>query len=162
MTYSVSNAKIAIIGGAGFIGHHLAIGLKDRGASPEVVDSLDVNHLKQFMATPPDVPRREFYLDMLRDRLELLGVRSIPLHEQDARDAGSMRSLLVHRMKPEVVIHLAGVSNVAAVRRSPKDTFDHSLRTLSNSLSCAAELQAHFVFFSSSMAYGDFRNGGSQ
>ena len=40
------NKKIAIIGGAGFIGHNLGMFLKKRGADVFLIDSLSVNNLK--------------------------------------------------------------------------------------------------------------------
>ncbi len=36
---------IALIGGAGFIGHNLALELKKHGADPHVIDGLQVNNL---------------------------------------------------------------------------------------------------------------------
>ena len=40
--------KIALIGGAGFIGHNLAVTLARLGADVHVVDSLQVNNLGAF------------------------------------------------------------------------------------------------------------------
>ena len=37
--------KIALVGGAGFIGHNLAIYLKKNGYEPYIIDSLSVNNL---------------------------------------------------------------------------------------------------------------------
>ena len=37
--------KIALVGGAGFIGHHLALRLKELGHDPLVVDHMSVNHM---------------------------------------------------------------------------------------------------------------------
>ena len=36
---------IALVGGAGFIGHNLAINLKENGYDPYIIDSLSVNNL---------------------------------------------------------------------------------------------------------------------
>ncbi len=36
---------IALIGGAGFIGHNLALALKQHGADPHVIDGFQVNNL---------------------------------------------------------------------------------------------------------------------
>ena len=46
------NKKIAIIGGAGFIGHNLGIFLKNKGAEIFLIDSLSVNNFatKSFAA----------------------------------------------------------------------------------------------------------------
>ena len=37
--------KIILVGGAGFIGHNLAISLKLKGANVKVLDSLLINHI---------------------------------------------------------------------------------------------------------------------
>ena len=44
----MKSKKIALIGGAGFIGHNLAISLKNRGHEAIVIDSLAVNNLISF------------------------------------------------------------------------------------------------------------------
>ena len=41
----LKNKRIVLIGGAGFIGHNLAIHLKKKGADVTVIDNLQVNHL---------------------------------------------------------------------------------------------------------------------
>ena len=42
---TLANKKIVLVGGAGFIGHNLALELVRLGAKVEVVDSLQVNNL---------------------------------------------------------------------------------------------------------------------
>ena len=39
---------IALIGGAGFIGHNLAISLKNRGHEVVIIDTLAVNNILSF------------------------------------------------------------------------------------------------------------------
>ena len=46
--------KITLIGGAGFIGHNLALHLHSLGAEVSIVDSLQVNNLASFSATSED------------------------------------------------------------------------------------------------------------
>ena len=41
----LKNKKILITGGAGFIGHNLALRLKELECNVEVVDSLNVNNI---------------------------------------------------------------------------------------------------------------------
>ena len=40
----MENKKILIIGGAGFIGHHLCLNFKDLNYNVKVIDSLSVNN----------------------------------------------------------------------------------------------------------------------
>ena len=42
--------KVALMGGAGFIGHNLALKLKENGAEPHVIDGLQVNSLGYHMS----------------------------------------------------------------------------------------------------------------
>ena len=42
---NLKDAKIMLIGGAGFIGHHLALALRDKDADVMVVDHLQVNNI---------------------------------------------------------------------------------------------------------------------
>ena len=58
--------------------------------------------------------------------------------------------------KPQVIIHLAAVSHANRSNKDPHSTFDHSLRTLENSLDNAKNNIEQFIFLSSSMVYGNF------
>ena len=42
------NSKVLLVGGCGFIGHNLAIYLKNYKINPIVVDSLSINNLKSL------------------------------------------------------------------------------------------------------------------
>ena len=51
--------KILLVGGGGFIGHNLALKLKNRGHQPIIVDSLSVNNLLSF--TDSEIKNKELY-----------------------------------------------------------------------------------------------------
>ncbi len=155
MNLNVAGRRVAIIGGAGFIGHHLALTLKQQGAHVEVVDSLQVNNLLYYTSNP-ELYNRELSLAILNQRLDLLRKAGIPLHPQDARDYSAL-SRLLSQIAPQVIVHLAAVSHAGKANKDPYSTFDHSLRTLENALDFAKDLAEHFIFLSSSMAYGDFQ-----
>lgn len=150
--------RIALVGGAGFIGHHLAMGLAEQGHEPHVIDGMNVNHLLSFMSTANEVKNRDLYLKMLGDRCELLARHKIPVHVQDARDYHQMCKLL-GSIKPEVVVLLAAVSHADRSNKDPFSTFDHSFRTLENALDWARDNIEQFIYFSSSMVYGNFPDG---
>lgn len=146
--------RIAIIGGGGFIGHHLALELKSRGANVYVIDGLQVNNLLSLMTDGAE--NRELYTRMVNERLDLLREAGIDLHPQDARDYHAM-SRLLDTFKPDVIVHLAAVAHAGRSNKDPFSTFDHSLRTLENALDVARGIGTkRFVFLSSSMAYGNF------
>ena len=150
---SLKDRRIVLIGGAGFIGHHLALLLKSRGAKVDIVDGLIVNNILQFTATGTN----PLYLKFLNERIGLLKKADIPIHLQDARDYHAL-SRILHALQPQVIIHLAAVAHTGKSNKDPFTTFDHSLRTLENTLDIARELKVeHLVFFSSSMVYGNFQ-----
>lgn len=155
MNQAFAGRKIALVGGAGFIGHHLAIALASRGADVEVLDSLQVNNLLSFSSGDAEMQNRELYLAILNQRLNRLREAEITLHPQDARDYQVMVRMM-DEIDPDVIVHLAAVSHAGRSNKDPYSTFDHSLRTLENALDCARHRNAHFIFLSSSMVYGDF------
>jgi len=157
MMLELKNRRIALIGGAGFIGHNLALALAREGADVEIIDSLQVNNLLSFAASARgEFQNRDLYLRVINQRLDLLREASIPLHVQDARDYSALTNILLE-IKPQVIIHLAAVAHAGRANKDPYSTFDHSLRTLENALDCARGHAEHFIFLSSSMVYGHFQ-----
>jgi nucleoside-diphosphate-sugar epimerase len=153
-----ADRRIVLVGGAGFIGHHLALRLKELGAAVTVVDSLAVNNYHHFKNNISVVHSAELYLGIIEHRLALLREAGIPLVELDARDYHAL-SHAFNEIRPDTVVHLAAVSHADKSNRDPMATFDHSLRTLENSLDNARSKSLgvrHFVYFSSSTIYGNF------
>lgn len=146
--------RILLVGGAGFIGHNLALTLKACGADVHVVDGLQVNNLLYFSGDHAN-PNRDMYLRFLNERLDLLRRAGVPMHVQDVRDYHALSKLFV-QIKPQTVVHLAAVSHAGKSNKDPYSTFDHSLRTLENALDCSRDIAEHFIYFSSSMVYGNF------
>jgi nucleoside-diphosphate-sugar epimerase len=145
--------KITILGGAGFIGHNLALHLKKNGYKIQVIDNLKVNNLKS-----------EKYVDkingslnqlVLKSRLNLFKKYNIKLIEADLRKKNFIS--LVKNFKPNYIIHLAAVSHASISNKDPEYTFENSLITLTNALSVCREIRAHLIYFSSSMVYGNFK-----
>ena len=151
----VNGRKIALIGGAGFIGHNLALHLHSLGAQVSIIDSLQVNNLASFSATAVDSVNRALYLRILNERQRLLQEAQIPLFVQDARNYHALCRLITD-IQPQVVIQLAAVSHANKSNKDPYSTFDHSFRTLENALDASRDRVEHFIYFSSSMVYGHF------
>ena len=153
---SIGGLKILLVGGAGFIGHNLALALSKLGAKVDIIDSLQVNNLYSFgLLSTPQSANRDLYLRMINERLTLLRHANIDLHLQDARDYHAM-SKMVSTIEPDVVIQLAAVSHADRSNKDPFSTFDHSFRTLENALDASRDSVKHFIYFSSSMVYGHF------
>jgi nucleoside-diphosphate-sugar epimerase len=152
---SLQGKKICLIGGAGFIGHNLAIELVRRGAHVEAIDGLQVNNLLYLTTEIADPFNRNLYLKMVNQRLDLMREYGIVLHPQDARDYHAL-SRIISNAKPDCIVQLAAVAHANRSNKDPFSTFDHSLRTLENALDVARSGTDHFVYFSSSMVYGNW------
>lgn len=158
MPVEIKNKKVVIIGGAGFIGHNLALELKKNDCNVVVIDSLSVNNVVSILAASDKLPNPSLSLRVVQERLRLLKEACIPLIVKDARDYHAL-SDTINEINPEIIIHLAAVSHANRSNKDPYSTFDHSLRTLENALDVAKNRVEHFIYFSSSMAYGNFEDG---
>tara|TARA_B100000989_G_scaffold238449_1_gene185333 strand:+ start:20685 stop:21689 length:1005 start_codon:yes stop_codon:yes gene_type:complete len=145
--------KILLVGGCGFIGHNLAIYLKNNNYETHIIDSLGVNNILSVMDNT--VNNKNLYSSILNKRIELLQKNEIKLHIEDARDYHGL-SKLFEIIKPDKVIHLAAVSHANKSNKDPHNTFDHSLRTLENVLDNVRINKTHLIYLSSSMVYGNF------
>lgn len=136
-----------MVGGGGFIGHNLAIELQNAGHQVTILDNLSVNNLFTLEGGLRDIAT---------ERLDLMAANNIPMIVLDARDYDLM-SRTLSALNAEVIVHLAAISHLSRANKDPYTTFDHSLRTLENSLDVAVNIGAErLVYFSSSTAYGDF------
>jgi nucleoside-diphosphate-sugar epimerase len=158
MNKALTGKKIVIAGGAGFIGHNLALALGRSGAKVSVIDSLQVNNLNEFASDISNIPNRDLYLNIIHQRIGLLHEANIPVHVLDVRDYHTINRL-IGSIKPDAIVHLAAIAHANRANKEPYFTFDHSLPTLQNTLDSARSLNTHFVYFSSSMVYGNFRDG---
>lgn len=149
----MKNKKILLVGGCGFIGHNLACHLKKIGNLPVVVDSLSVNNL--YSVDNNEIVNQALYKKILKSRINLLKKNSIQLIVQDARNYHEISSLY-SSIEPDIIIHLAAVSHANRSNKDPHSTFDHSLRTLENTLDYAKTKKTHVIYMSSSMVYGNF------
>jgi nucleoside-diphosphate-sugar epimerase len=154
MNVNLRGKRVALIGGAGFIGHNIALRLKALGAEPHIVDSLQVNNLGAFSGSA-DNQNARLYISFVDQRLELMRRSEIPLHVVDARDY-HLLSPHLGKIRPDVVVQLAAIAHANRANKDPYSTFDHSMRTLENALDSVRDHKPHFIFFSSSMVYGNF------
>ena len=156
MSNNMKDKKILIVGGAGFIGHNLALKLNELGAKVSIIDGLEVNNLVSMIDNKNRLPFPLLSQQIIHERLDKIRAANIDLFIEDARDYHAV-SRLYDKIGAEVVIHLAAVSHADRSNKSPYSTFDHSLRTLENVLDNAKTRAKHFIFLSSSMVYGNFK-----
>lgn len=157
---NLKGKRVLLIGGAGFIGHNLALHLKEQGANVSILDGLNVNNLMYVHSTDIDMPNRDMYINFINQRLELLREKNIPLNVIDARNYFKVTKI-IKDFQPNHIILLAAVAHANRSNKDPYETFDHSLRTLENALDAAKGSKdlERFVYFSSSMIYGNFDDG---
>ena len=159
--HPLKGKKVVIVGGAGFIGHNMALTMKDLGVDVAVVDSLGVNNYYAIERERYTNPNGELYLNFIKQRMNMLHHARIPFIEIDARDYHGL-SETMEDLNPDYIVHLAAVAHANRSNKDPYSTFDHSLRTLENALDVARSTRLNvkrFVFFSSSMVYGTFADG---
>lgn len=157
MINDISKKRIVIIGGAGFIGHNLALTLAKFGCEVIIIDGLQINNFLAYLNYSGQNKNQTLYIEILNQRLQLLREADIRLIVADCRDYNGMQ-LHMKEMKPDVVIHLAAIAHANKSNRDPYSTFDHSFRTLENALDCARDTKPHFIYLSSSMVYGNFKD----
>ena len=148
--------KILIIGGAGFIGHNLGLNLCKKDYEVYIVDSLAVNNFFSVINNKDNLKNPKLAEVFLQERLSLIRSSNIKMTILDARDYHQL-SKIISAIVPDVIIQLAAVSHANRSNKDPHSTFDHSLRTLENALDCAKHFGSHFIYFSSSMVYGNFK-----
>jgi len=156
--YNIDNLKgkrVAIIGGAGFIGHNLALKLKELNAEPHVIDGLQVNNIGYYTSGYDKNLNAERYIAFINERLSLLRKNSIGLHIMDVRDYHLVAQKM-DEINPDVVVHLAAIAHANRSNKDPFSTFDHSMRTLENVLDTTRTKGIHVIYLSSSMVYGNF------
>lgn len=148
--------RFLLVGGAGFIGHNLALRLHAHGAEVAILDSLQVNNLLSLHDSQSAPQERLLYEVMLKERLNLLASAGVTLFVEDARDYHRLGKRFKD-FQPHTVIVLAAVSHASRANKDPKSTLDHSYRSLENALDNSRGRVDHFIFMSSSMVYGNFQ-----
>ena len=136
--------KILILGGHGFIGHHVSKQLTNLG---HTVFTVDCHH-----------PYGEYqpweYNPVLKQRLDFMGEHSH--YHGDVCDAVFMNSVF-DTARPDRVIDLATYPNAKMVKKNVVDATTNMIAATAIALDLCVKYQVQrFVLASSSMVYGDF------
>lgn len=157
---ALSGERIALVGGAGFIGHNLALGLREHGAGVLIVDNLMQNNLLANISDKSIDPfRRELNFNFLRQRFEMLRDAGVEIASADARSMLDLENALMKFM-PTKIVHLSAISSAVDAKKMPGHCFDLQLITLRNVLEYTQlhpDVVNRVVFMSSSTVYGDFK-----
>jgi nucleoside-diphosphate-sugar epimerase len=130
---------ILVVGGAGFIGHHVVKILKDTGHNVHVLD----------MLTSYDWDDTEKYNQLISARRAYADIDYICT---DSIQTATLTQVY------DVVIHLASFPRAKIVNNNPGAGADTMITGLINLLEQSDRI-GRFVYISSSMVYGDFTGG---
>jgi nucleoside-diphosphate-sugar epimerase len=151
--------RILLVGGAGFIGHHLALALREQEADVMVVDNLMINGvIENLYRADRDPVQRAVYQKFLLERFSAMRDAGIHLRNCDARMFLDLNQIFAEFV-PDKVVHLAGIASAVDAAKDPGLTFDVGLTTLRHSLEAVRASQGRIdqiMFLSSSTVYGDF------
>ena len=156
---SLKNERIMLVGGAGFIGHHLALGLKKMGAEVLIVDNMQVNNIVKILTSQELVDiKRKLYTNFILERFSLLRENKININNVDSRNLNELSSSFSD-FQPTKAIHLAAISSAVDANKVPNLAYDIQINSLRNLLSLCQMKHSkcnHVCFMSSSTVYGDF------
>ena len=156
----LKNKSILLLGGAGFIGHNLALTLSNYGANVTVLDNLMVNNVVDYSYKNQDNDiRSKINHYFLTSRLNLLKKNKVNLVNGDARNSDDLRRVL-ELCSPFKIVHLASIASAVDARHNPGLMFDLQLVSLRNILelmrSNSFKNIEQIMLLSSSTVYGDF------
>ena len=156
---ALAGSRVLLVGGAGFIGHNLALGLRKAGVDVMVVDNLMINSLVDNVYDGKrQLLQRQIYLNFLLGRFELMRDAGVELRNADARLLADLTRTF-DEFEPTKVVHLSAISSAVDARANPGLCFDLQLITLRNVLELcrvAHDRINQVMLMSSSTVYGDF------
>lgn len=151
----VQGKKVLLIGGAGFIGHNLALELQILGAQVDISDGFRVNSLLNLSVNGDGTQDVSIYKDFLAERLELLHSIGTKFIISDATDRYEVSKVL--NKKYDVVYLLAAVSHASRSNSDPVGALQNGLQPFVNVVSeLANRPETRLVYLSSSTVYGHF------
>ena len=138
-------SEILVTGGLGFIGHNVVQLLEKHNHECLVIDSCTTYGI---------IPQTE--LDFLiNERKQLISSQSVKV---DIKSYNTKS--LIQKFQPDTIIHLASFPRQKVVLQNPTLGSDVMITSLLALLETAKENNVKkFVYISSSMVYGDFKNG---
>jgi len=158
MEERLKGERVVLIGGAGFIGHNLALQLARTGVATLVVDNLMLNNLVDNVYSNRDPVQRAAYMGFLLSRFSLMRDAGVELVNGDARLLSDLNTIF-DEFKPTKVVHLSAIASSVDAKSVPGLMFDLQLTTLRNILELARTSHKtinQIMFLSSSTVYGDF------
>jgi UDP-glucose 4-epimerase len=128
----VSEKKIVVTGGAGFIGSHTVVDLVENGYTPVLID--DFSNSERFVI----------------ERLSTICGRELRCHEVDCQDRGALAGVFAQEGPIDGVIHFAASKSVGESQENPLHYYANNLGSLVSILEVMAETGVRDLVFSSS------------
>jgi nucleoside-diphosphate-sugar epimerase len=155
----LDSKRVMLVGGAGFIGHHLALKLRKIGAEVMIVDHLQINNLVKIVNDRGlDETKRQLYINFLLDRFKLLREADVNVENVDARQMAELTPLF-DNFDPTHIVNLAAISSAVTANKMPGLAYDLQISGLRNVLELGRLKGSNIErisFMSSSTVYGDF------
>lgn len=152
---NVSKKRVLLIGGAGFIGHNLALELSALGADVTIADGFRVNSLLNLATKVSETQDLKIYEDFLDERLELLHAAGVKMVITDASNRYEVAKVLDQGF--DAVYLLAAVSHASRSNSDPANAIDNGLIPFANVVSeLSTRPSTRLVYLSSSTVYGHF------
>ncbi len=123
--------RIAVTGGAGYIGSHVALALLQEGHEVIIIDNLSNSSALSLQ------------------RISLLAGRSAVFYQTDIRDSEALRRIL-RQHQVEALLHFAGLKSVGASVSDPLSYYDNNVQGSLRLLQVLQELDLRQLIFSSS------------
>lgn len=159
VTAKLKDHRVMLVGGAGFIGHNLALDLRRAGVATMVVDNLMVNSLvENVFHDYGDAAKRALNIHFLASRFEMMRDAGVQLRNVDARNFIDLMRVF-DEFQPTKVVHLSAISSAVEANKDPGLCFDLQLMTLRNVLELVRPRLSQIeqvVLLSSSTVYGNF------
>jgi len=156
---TLDKERVLLVGGAGFIGHNLALELRRKGAEVLILDNLQINNIVNVvMNTTLDSVRRRVYTDFLLERFELLRSVGAEMTNVDGRQMAEFANVF-SEYEPTKVVHLAAISSAVTANTMPGLAWDLEINSLRNIVELARMKDSQvnqIMVMSSSTVYGDF------
>ncbi|NRA15621.1 MAG: NAD(P)-dependent oxidoreductase [Oceanospirillaceae bacterium] len=147
--------KVLLIGGAGFIGHNLALELRRQGVDVDIADGFRVNSLLNLSIQDDETQDIDIYKGFLDERLELLRASSTEFIISNATDRYEVSKILEKHY--DVVYLLAAVSHASRSNSDPVGALQNGLLPFVNVVSeLSKKPNTRLVYLSSSTVYGHF------
>ena len=150
----IKNKKIALVGGAGFIGHNLALKLASLGADVTIFDAFSVNNVLTQLEKGINTNNDELYSYFLKERMSLLEESGVQIRIGDFSDRYASAKHLDDDF--EIVYLLAAVSHASRSNTNPSYAMTNSLLPFVNVINELSKKNTRLVFLSSSTVYGNF------